>query len=378
MIKKALLLLAAIVLILLLVIFMVGPMNAMLSVLKPGHNFEESELVQEPDYSQSTFWAALPQLDDLSDMKPKGVKTDSTLSDINVFFIHPTGFLKNSSWNSHMDHTSATEENTKWMMANQASVFSDANVYAPRYREATIYSFFELEKDDSNGNKALDLAYQDVLKAFNYFIEEYNGNAPFVLASHSQGSFHGMRLIEEEIDNTPLSDQLIAAYLIGMGTISDKRADALNTIDVCDSPTETNCIIHWATYREGSPVEEFHPDKMVCVNPLNWKRDGAREEREKSLGFVKQSGAYNLKFYGDDDEYEPTHFEPLGAPKKAHTFAFCDNGRLLVDDQGQDSEFLGDGNYHGLDFLLFHMDIRKNLGDRVRAYFTQEASLTVN
>jgi hypothetical protein len=368
MMKKILLLALVLIAILIGALFVVGPMNAMINILKPGQAFEEQVPVEAPDYSKEKFWAALPGKEDLSDMKPEGVAADSIVSDVNVFFIHPTGFLKNSSWNSSMDATSATEENTKWMMANQASVFSDANVYAPRYREATIYSFFELDNPESNGNKALDLAYLDVLESFDYFIDNYNGNAPFILASHSQGSLHGMRLIEEKIDNSPLADQLIAAYLIGMGTISDKRANALKNIKVCDSPTQTGCIIHWATYRAGSAKDDFNPDKMVCVNPLNWRRDGEKEVKEKNLGFVHQSGEYNLKFYGDDEDYEPTQFETLQAPVKAHTFAYCEDGRLLVDDQGKDTEFLGDGNYHGLDYLLFHMDIRANLVDRVKAY----------
>ena len=372
MTKKILLSAFVLIAILIGVLFAIGPMNAMLTILKPGHTFDESKLVQAPDYSDEKFWAALPEKEDLSDMKPEGVSADSTVSDINVFFVHPTGFLKNSSWNSEMNPASATEENTKWMMANQASAFSDARVYAPRYREATIYSFFELEDAESNGNKALDLAYQDVKNAFEYFIEHYNGNAPFVLASHSQGSFHGMRLIEEVIDNSPLADQLIAAYLIGMGTISDTRASKLRSIAVCDSPDQTHCIIHWATYRSGSANDDFVKDKMICVNPLNWRRDGQREDKNENLGYVPQSGEYNLKFYGDDEDYEPTQFGALPAPVIGHTFAYCENGRLLVDDQGKDVEFLGDGNYHGLDYLLFHMDIRANLVERVKAYRSSE------
>jgi len=378
MIKRTLVLIGIVLIILIGVLFFTGPMNAMLKLLNPGHSFEESTLVAAPDYSKDDFWAALPGKDDLSDMIPIDATADTTLADINVFFIHPTGFLKNSSWNSEMDQTSATEENTKWMMANQASAFSDARVFAPRYREATIYSFFELEDPKSNGNKALKLAYQDVKSAFDYFIDHYNGDAPFVLASHSQGSHHGMKLIEEKIDGTPLADNLIAAYLIGMGTISDKRANALKDISVCNSAEQTGCIIHWATYRAGSPKDDFNSDKTVCVNPLNWKRDGGKEESKKNLGYVPQSGEYNLKFYGDDEDYEPTEFGPLGAPIKAHTFAYCEEGRLLVDDQGKDVEFMGDGNYHGLDYLLFHMDIRANLGDRVRAFIKENDMVSIN
>ena len=46
-------------------------------------------------------------------------------------------------------------------------------------------------------------SYQDVRSAFLHFIETIDPNEPFVLASHSQGTFHLARLIDEEVDGTP-------------------------------------------------------------------------------------------------------------------------------------------------------------------------------
>ena len=80
----------------------------------------------------------------------------------------------------------------------QASVFNrSCRVYAPRYRQAIVRVFKEESKD---GKKALDLAYRDVKRAFQYYLDHYNQNRDFIIASHSQGTLHCTRLLKEMID----------------------------------------------------------------------------------------------------------------------------------------------------------------------------------
>ena len=62
---------------------------------------------------------------------------------------------------------------------------------------------------------AFELAYSDVLRAFDYYLAHENHGRPFILASHSQGSLHALRLIQERLAGKPLQKQLVAAYLIG-------------------------------------------------------------------------------------------------------------------------------------------------------------------
>ncbi len=366
MIKKIVFLILGLIAVLVISLWLIGPVNAMLWITKPHHSFNEDERISPPDYSDPKNWAAHPDIDDLSDSRPEGVEKDTLLEQVDVFFIHPTGFLRGSHWNSMMDPSSATEENTQWMMINQASCFSDANVYAPRYREATIYSFFDLEGEDEQS--ALQLAYDDVARAFDYYISNENQGKPFVIASHSQGSFHGLKLLKNKIDGTPLLKRLVAAYIIGMSTVTRKAVDELKDIFVCNQATETGCIIHWATFAEGSPVNPGWGASMICVNPLNWSYNGGHETADRHKGYVLSSGEFNLRFAGKD-EAGGTIFMPLDPPIVGHTFARCEEGRLLVKPIEGASEAMGEGNYHGYDYQLFHMDIRQNLSDRTRAYF---------
>ncbi len=369
--KKFLYITVALIIISTITVFSIGPLNVMLYFLEPNVSFTEDIRAEEPDYSNELFWAALPDKTDLSDMVPEGIEQDTLLHSVDVFFIHPTGYLKGKHWNSLMDANTATEENTLWMMANQASTFSDCSIYAPRYREATIYSFFDVEGEDEKA--ALDLAYQDVEKAFDYYLENYNHGRPFIIASHSQGSYHALPLIKNKIDNSPLADQLVAAYIVGMSTITTEAVADLKTISICNQADQTNCLIHWATFAEGSPRTEDWGKTMVCVNPISWQVGQERADQSLHQGFVPSTGTYNLEFYGDDKAQGIT-FKPLESPQPSHTRATCFEGRLLVEKQNTPALLMGEGNYHGLDYQLFHMDIRKNVALRVKSYLDSKSA----
>ena len=341
----------------------------------PDLPFDPTDVVAAPDYSEESNWAALPQRDDLGDLIPAGMVREFEQGDspVDVFYIHPTGFLKGSSWIYTMDPDTSSEENTKWMIANQASSYNGCcNVYAPRYRQASIYAYFS---GDAVRDEVLAFAYQDVERAFDYFLENYNEGRPFVLASHSQGTHHGLRLLQERIDDTPLAQQLVAAFIIG-GGIKTADVEKMNDIGVCGDPTELGCVVHWDTFSE-SEMERLASDEPgnLCVNPLSWEHNGGLAQENQNLGAVPASGEYHLAIMGSD-EARGVEFGPLGEPMPGFVHARCDNGRLFVTDLS-DTPFAAGamgGTYHGLDYVLFYMDIRDNAIARVEAYLaTREA-----
>ena len=61
-------------------------------------------------------------------------------------------------------------------------------------------------------------------------------------------------------------------------------------------------------------------------------------------------------------------FQSLAKPQPGYTYATCVNGKLLIENQIDASDSMGKGNYHGLDYRLFHMNIRENVKTRVAAY----------
>ncbi len=336
----------------------------------PDHEFEPSLAVDAPDYADRQFWAALPSMDDPADLVPQGVVREFEQGDspVDVFFVHPTGYLSGATWHSPMDPDSAAEENTNWMLAYQASAYNGCcNVYAPRYREATIYTYFQ---DEDVRERILGFAYADVERAFDHFLANYSEGRPFILASHSQGSHHLKRLLAERIDGTELYSRMVAAYPIGSVMIAWSEAYFAGMQDVkpCLSATQTGCVVHWDTWAEGGSGVEREEDSL-CTNPLTWAVNGDRAPASENIGAVPVTIPYNISLDIDNAPRGVT-FTALEAPVPNHTWAQCRDGTLFVADQsgGPISEGPPGGNYHGLDYALFYMDIRQNAKDRVAAY----------
>ena len=342
-------------------------------VAGPPSDWDEKRLAPPPDYTSPTSWAAWPDRGGLADYRPAGVTAPVVPPQVDVFFIHPTGYMHGADWNAPLDQASRTEENTQWMVANQASIFNGAaRVYMPRYRQASFFRY--ISASEEVGRKTMDLAYSDVLRAFEHFLGNGNNGRPFILASHSQGTQHAFRLLKERIDGTPLERLLVAAYILG-SDVNNAGADAMKSISVCTSASETGCLVHWATFGEGgSPPPGI--SNLVCVNPLSWKRDGARVDARAHQGGVPITGAFSAQMFGRDVA-QGMQFPPLGTPMSAMTWAECRDGFLYVGDLAGSvfKPFILPGkNYHGLDYPLFHMDIRRNAQERAQAWLIKNGA----
>jgi len=327
----------------------------------PDHVFDPSRAVAQLDYSKNSSWAALPLTKDEADMIPEGESgIDQNNSPVDVFFVHPTGYLKGDYWTDPLEEKSATLENTQWMMANQASAYNGCcSVYAPHYRQASIYSYFG---SDELRAEVHNFVYQDVKKSFEYFIDNFSNGRPFIIASHSQGTHHSIRLLAEEIDSSDLYPRMVGAYIIG-GMISKDWMSSMENIGVCESAEQLGCLVHWDTMN----VAQINKDmplysNNICVNPISWKNEGSLSELQDAKGAVPVSGEFVLEFSGDDGPTDQI-FTPLEAPLKKYVQAQCKEGALFASDQTgtRFQTFSGSGgNYHGLDYALFYMDIREN------------------
>jgi hypothetical protein len=163
---------------------------------------------------------------------------------------------------------------------------------------------------------------------------------------------------------------MVGAYIIG-GMISKDWMSNMVNIGVCESAEQLGCLVHWDTLN----VTQINKDmplysNNICVNPITWKNEGSLSELQDAKGAVHVSGEFILEFSGDD---EPTDqiFTPLEAPLKKYVQAQCKDGALFASDQTgtRFQTFSGSGgNYHGLDYALFYMDIRENAKLKVLTY----------
>lgn len=336
--------------------------------LKPAQPFSSASAPASPDYSQRESWAALPDREDSADVLPAiGVMDQQASAAVDVFFVHPTTYFGTDNWNQPLDNKRVNQLTDLFVMRGQAATFNSCcRIYAPRYRQATIYSF--LDKSGS-GTAALQAAYTDIERAFEYFLQNFSKDRPFILASHSQGSVHLRTLLERRITGTSLRNRLVAAYAIGFGMNADELAKSLPDVPICQNAEQTGCLVSWNAV--GPEVTKYvETSGNVCVNPLTWKTDGAAADASLNLGGV----AYPGRFAGtlaDLKELPQEYVDAKPVVERGVADAQCVDGMLLVREINSThyaSRPMGRDNYHVFDYHLFAMNLRKNAELRVARY----------
>ncbi|TAK13429.1 MAG: DUF3089 domain-containing protein [Anaerolineae bacterium] len=337
--------------------------------LRPAENFSAAPTPTPPDYASGDLWAARPEGADDADFSPPGSEPSENQTDAeaDVFFIHPTTYYSNDHWNMPLDEASRGEQSQNTLL-NQASVFNACcRVFAPRYRQATLATFFSVE--DYPGPMAL--AYEDVRAAFIYYLEHDNGGRPFILAGHSQGSYHLLRLLQEEVSGHPVRKLLVAAYIIGAPVPLDHFERTLPDLPPCTSASQTGCVVSWLTYDlDATPsfyqrlnisyyqgvYERNDDNNFLCVNPLTWQLDQVWAGAALNLG--------GLPLLTRPTAFEG--FDPAAAD------AQCDERGLLrihpPESDGYSSGIFENGNYHTADYNLFYLNLRQNAVERVEAF----------
>ncbi|MCE7796480.1 DUF3089 domain-containing protein [Sphingobium sufflavum] len=312
--------------------------------------FDQSNHPAAPDYARANSWM-MRGIDDAAD-KPA-----------DLFYIQPTTF-RSKDWNQDMADAATNHWTDISVGARQVSAFADCcRRFAPRYRQASTGTFSSTSGDRE---QAYALAYQDVRSAFRAFLAvRGKEDRPFILAGHSQGALHGLRLLEEEIAGTPLARQLIAAYLPGIGIPGDALP---SSIPVCATPRQAGCIVSWNSFTATADTSgyiarshaahgtEAGTAPLLCVNPLTFSI-----ARPKA-GYGAAKGALP----------GPAIEGPMPSPQPKAVAAYCDGNVLRVTPRpGLAVELLPGGSAHMADIALFWADIRANTLVRVRAFHNQ-------
>ena len=353
-----------------------GTASAQLAQLSPPKiGFDQSKKPPAPDYNKRSAWAVWPGVPSRADIVPKGSRVGRAgQTDADVFFIHPTTYLSNETWNARFNEGGFTgQQLDETVLGYQVSAFNACcRMFVPRYRQATISAFL---RPTSDSFKAYALAYSDVQRAFNHYLKTENRGRPFILASHSQGSLHATRLIHERIDQDPaLRRRLVVAYVVGASLPTGRSH---TRIPVCSSPRQTGCLVDWnsasrltilalgrglmVTWADGR-YSAVGLKSWLCVNPLSWRRDG------RSVPASANTGA--LPFPGLD--------KPVPALRRGVTGAQCRRGRVIVKIGSKNQVGFTDaltrfGSFHNLDYSLFYQSIRQNAVERVAAFLKKKS-----
>jgi len=361
----------------------------MTMLYKPKAEFSEHEPWPAPDYSNPDSWSALPGRNDAADELPAGVDAVPEAQRLaDVFYVHPTVNFGTDRWNGKVGDPELDMLVDQLPVKGQASAFNGCcRVHAPRYRQATFYTFFS---DEPSNLAAIDLAYQDVARAFDYFVGTLDPARPIIIASHSQGSHHVLRLLAERVSGTAIAERVVAVYMIGIGMPVEAIEKNAPDFPVCQSADDIGCVIHWDTYLEGgNPDASYrglpkwldgayrHAEDPtgVCVNPLTWsdQKGEAADHKGASDFDVGEFGGVFLM----GSMPEPGSETKLVSILPNLTAAWCDKGFLWVPDNDHEAiqPLPGTaGSLHLLDYSLFWKDIHDNAGVRVNAFIAAQAN----
>ena len=312
-----------------------------------------------PDYAQAANWS------DAATALPEGASKPAKKAQAEVFYIHPTTFRGAGQTNADP----ADAESNLWVdqsvVARQASAFTGCcRVFAPRYRAAS-YSVFA---DPAKQKAAFALAYTDIERAFDYFLEHHAKGRPFIIAGHSQGAFHAATLLEKRIEGTPLQKRLVAAYIVGINLSEGDFGRRFKKVTPCQTARQTGCVLQWEAILEGSDVAtaakraqstfvgnygDLPGKQTICINPLTFDARKPAATARAALGAIPGDPGAGL-------------IRPLVAGKVS---ARCEQGLLVVSvDPALDMKPLPGGSMHYHDFGLFWADVRADALRRVAAY----------
>lgn len=311
----------------------------------PEYKIESKD--DKPDYSKLGYWAANPYKKSLSDSVPEPLRNSFIKdSSVDVFFLHPTTFgdENDARWNADINSDTINAITDYKPILFQASAFNECRIFAPRYRQAHLRSYYT--KDTVSALAAFDLAYQDLKTAFQYYLEHYNNGRPIIIASHSQGSTHAQRLLKEFFDGKPLKNKLVAAYVIGMYIPQNTFAE----LQQCKDSLQTGCFVAWRSFKKGYEADYVKIEKTKCyvTNPLTWTNGNEFAPRNLNQGAVLTK--FNkLRLHAADAQI---HEGVLWLNHPHFPWSFLYRAK----------------NYHIGDINLFYMNIRENVHARIASF----------
>lgn len=185
------------------------------------------------------------------------------------FYVYPTV----SEAASDNAPARATDAEVYAVRAQAARFGQGCRVFAPVYRQITRTG---LASGALARPAARDLAYGDVLSAFNDYLNDDNKGRPFVLVGHSQGASNLVRLIQEQIDGDPLlRSKLLSAILLGFPVTvlpGELVGGTFQNIPACTSAEESGCVVSYATYAGEPPANGIFgrstaDRQALCVSP---------------------------------------------------------------------------------------------------------------
>jgi hypothetical protein len=263
------------------------------TTLDPKVPFQTYTPPPAADYARRDAWVLLP---------PRPETSTPGQPAVDVFFVHPTTYDGGRHWNAPVDDPEAGEVLERVMLPNYAAPYARVGrVFAPRYRQASLYAVMTLREDARDARR---LAYDDVRRAFQHYVERYNQGRPVLLVGVEQGGTLAARLLAQEI----AADAGLSARLVGAHLIETVTPEANPPVPACTSRAQARCVLAYAAVREGDArqarrllerslvwtgqdrLETLHGAPALCVNAVLGARTEAQAPARAHLGAANATG----------------------------------------------------------------------------------------
>jgi Protein of unknown function (DUF3089) len=323
----------------------------------------------QPDYTKLASWIAHPKLPQNPALQTPTGYQPAPFPAVDVFYVSPTTYFTKTHWNAPL---ADAEANTlqSIVLRHQASPFNAVGtIWSPRYRQATFGAFLAPSPDAA---QALNLAYADVLAAFDAFQNQRNPKRAFLLVGHSQGAVHMLRLLKDRVAGRPAQQSMVAAYIIGWPVSVEADLAPLG-LPVCQTPGAIGCVISWQSFGAGADLEETTQQYAAIPTLSGMPRTGTHQLCVNPIGFWASTDAADKKRNLGALPFMPMD-KPVAALMPQLVGAQCDPSGFLVLQPPPGDPFheytMPNENYHTYDINLFWANVRANAEIRVESFLT--------
>jgi hypothetical protein len=200
----------------------------------------------EPNPCEGDLTTTVERPDGTDKVKPGRIERPRR---IDCFYVYPT-----VSQDPGANSDKSVDPEMEAIAHFQAQRFSRyCRVYAPIYRQRTLAAIAASSTDPEPYN----IAFADIVEAWNDYLANHNDGRGFALIGHSQGSRMLRGLIRNHIDDRPaVRRRLVGAFVLGANVLVRKGRDAHGDFDhvpACRLPGQFGCVVAWSAFNEPPP-----------------------------------------------------------------------------------------------------------------------------
>ena len=215
--------------------------------------------------------------------------------------------------------------------------------------------------NDEKRKEYKDKAYEDVKRAFDYFLSKHKEGAPIVLAGFSQGSEMIQQLLVEYRDKEAFTKDYLASYAIGW-SFSDEFLKENPSVKMAQKEDDTGVVVSFCSEAvEHNASSIIVPENVHTngINPLNWKTDSTVADKSENLGacFVSGDGSVEKEIPNLCGAY----LDPARGTLKVTDIDVKDYPPVL--------DLFEPGNFHIYDYKFFYNNLRQNVLTRLLSWY---------